>query len=120
MARDRNMTSRSDKPDSKSALRIVLRFAWGHWRRRKGRALLLCAAMLAVVSVGCGGDASEERAPRVQANVTQASGLHSGQQVNARVRNAGSGKPQDLQSFESPKNSDSLVRNSVCTEIEVS
>src|SRR3569623_749108 len=39
------MPSRSDKPDSKSALRIVLRFAWGHWRRRKGRALLLCAAM---------------------------------------------------------------------------
>src|SRR3954471_2791357 len=39
------MTSQSDKPDSRSALRIVLRFAWRHWRRRKGRAALVCAAM---------------------------------------------------------------------------
>src|SRR3954464_7893090 len=39
------MTVRSDKPDSRSALRIVLRFAWRHWRRRKGCAAVLCAAM---------------------------------------------------------------------------
>ncbi|HEX5184662.1 MAG TPA: ABC transporter ATP-binding protein [Allosphingosinicella sp.] len=39
------MTIRPDKKDSKSALRIVLRFAWGHWRRRKAQAALLCAAM---------------------------------------------------------------------------
>ncbi|HEX4737380.1 MAG TPA: ABC transporter ATP-binding protein [Allosphingosinicella sp.] len=39
------MTVRSDKRASKSALRTVLRFAWGHWRRRKGQAALLCAAM---------------------------------------------------------------------------
>jgi len=39
------MTFRSGTADAKSALRTVLRFAWGHWRRRKGRAGLLCAAM---------------------------------------------------------------------------
>jgi ATP-binding cassette subfamily B protein len=39
------MILRPDKTDSRSALRIVLRFAWGHWRRRKGQAALLCAAM---------------------------------------------------------------------------
>jgi ATP-binding cassette subfamily B protein len=45
MARGETMTIRPDRPDSRSALRTVLRFAWGHWRRRKGRASLLCAAM---------------------------------------------------------------------------
>src|SRR4051812_41754284 len=39
------MTIAPDKADSRSALRIVLRFAWGHWRRRKGRAALVCAGM---------------------------------------------------------------------------
>jgi len=45
VVRDGSMTFRSGTADAKSALRTVLRFAWGHWRRRKGRAGLLCAAM---------------------------------------------------------------------------
>jgi hypothetical protein len=39
--------------------------------------LLLCAAMLAVVPVGCGGDPSQENATHVQASRPEASGLPS-------------------------------------------
>jgi hypothetical protein len=43
--------------------------------------LLLCAAMLAVVSVDCGGDPGQENAAGVQINRPEASGLPSGQLI---------------------------------------
>lgn len=44
--------------------------------------LLLCAAVLVVIPIGCGGDPSQENAEGVQVHRPQAGGLHSGQQVS--------------------------------------